>query len=467
MQTRRDQVQAQSYVLGRLTATLVMAEPEALENPHRRILVGTIAGTIIAALVVAGFAVVGFLHPGGANRWRAPETVVVEKETGSRYLLVGGALRPVLNYTSAVLLFGKRPAMVSVSSASLRSVPRGVPIGIVGAPDTLPGPTGLDGVAWTACAVSRRDQAGVLFTATTLAADRVPARRPLDDDHGIAARTPDGQTFLIWHGRRFQFTDSWLVRAFGYDVTPVTVEPSWLDQLPAGSDIGPVSVPGRGSPGPVVDGRATRIGQLFVARVVGTAERYFLLQRDGLSQLSPTGEAVMSSDPETAQSYGSEPVQPVELSAAALSALPTSQGPAMPADLPAEPPAVAPTAPDDQAWCTRRAGPDGQVQVVTATPVLAGASRVRGGTGISSTAQAADAVAIAPGVGGLVRLGRSGQANGSSYFLVTDAGIKYPLADASVAEKLGYPLERATTVPPALLALLPTGPVLDPNQAMS
>lgn len=463
MQSRRDQVQAQSYVLGRLTAALVMAEPEALENPHRRLLVGTVAGAIVAALAVAGFAVYGFLSPGGANGWRAPETVVVEKETGSRYILVNGALRPVLNYTSAVLLFGKRPAMVSVSAASLRSAPRGVPVGIVGAPDALPDPAALDGVAWTVCALASRDQAGALFTATTLAADRAPASRPLDDNHGIAAQTPNGQTFLIWRGRRFQFTRSWLVRAFGYDATPVTVEPSWLDQLPVGSDIGPMSVPERGTAGPVVDGQATKIGQLFVTHVVGTAQRYYLLQRDGLSELSATEVAVMSSDPETGQAYGSRPVEPTEMTASALSALPTSHQPTMPADLPDKPPAVAPTLPG-QAWCTRRAGSDGQVQV-TAEPLPVDPREVHGGIGISRTEQTAAAVAMAPGVGGLVRLGRPGQVNGSSYFLVTDAGVKYPLADASVAQPLGYPLERATTAPPALLALLPTGPVLDPNQA--
>src|SRR5258706_5114857 len=109
MQSRRDQVQAQSYVLGRLTAALVTAEPEALENPHRRILVGTVAGALVAALAVAGFAVLGFLRPGSASGWRAPGTVVVGKGTGSRHRPGNRGLRPVLNLTSPGLLFGKRP----------------------------------------------------------------------------------------------------------------------------------------------------------------------------------------------------------------------------------------------------------------------------------------------------------------------------------------------------------------------
>jgi type VII secretion protein EccB len=466
MQSRRDQVQAQSYVLGRLTSALVMAEPETQENPHRRILTATIAGTLITALVVAGFAVYGFIRPGGATSWREPGTLVVEKETGGRFVFVGGALLPVLNYTSAVLLFGKRPKVTAVSSASLRSVPRGGAVGIVGAPDTLPNPAGLRNAAWTVCALAERDQAGTLFTGTGLIIGSSPATAVLDVEHGLAARATTGETFLIWRGTRFALTRQWLARAFGYDVaSPVAVEPGWLDQLPVGSDVGPIDVPGRGEPGPVVDGRPTRIGQIFVASVVGggAAQRFYLLQRDGLSQLSATGAAVMSSDPETAAAYGSNPVEPIELTPASLAAMPISRQPTFSSDLPEAPPLAADAAGPDRAWCVRWVTGAADVQV-TAEP--APASTVAGhGVGTTRTEQNADVISVGPGVGGLARLGRPDQENGTSYFLVTDAGIKYPLASASVAEVLGYPPAGAATVPAELLALLPTGPLLQSDQA--
>jgi hypothetical protein len=78
---------------------------------------------------------------------------------------------------------------------------------------------------------------------------------------------------------------------------------------------------------------------------------------------------------------------------------------------------------------------------------------------ISRTRQSATAVLAAPGVGGLV--GRAGQAGGTSYFLVTDAGVKFPIGTAGAAKALGYSLDQARTVPATLLSLLPTGPVLD------
>ncbi|MFK3979264.1 type VII secretion protein EccB [Micromonospora sp. NPDC050397] len=463
MQSRRDQVQAQSYVLGRLTSALVAAEPEAPENPHRRLLVGTVAGVLVAALVVAGFTVYGFLRPGGATGWRKPGTVVVEKETGSRYVLVDGRLRPVLNYSSALLLFGQKPAVSTVSAASLRTVPRGASVGIVGAPDALPGPTALAGATWTVCAVAGRDDAGTLATATTLTVDRAPVGPPVGADQGIVARAPGGETFLVWRGRRFALTQTWLSRAFGYDAAPVQVEPGWLDQLPAGSDIGPLAVSGRGDPGPTIDGRPTRIGQLFVARVAGTAERHYLLRRDGLSQLTPTGVAVVSSDPETARAYGGQPVIPVELTAAALTGLPGSKEPVLPGDLPESPPAVAGAGPG-QVWCLHQGTANG-IELTAESPLPARGVAPGDGVGVTRTARTATAVAIAAGIGGLVRLGRPGQAPGTSYFVVTDAGIKYPLVNPSVAKALGYSTSAAVTVPPALLELLPTGPLLDPARA--
>ncbi|MFC5945599.1 type VII secretion protein EccB [Micromonospora harpali] len=87
---------------------------------------------------------------------------------------------------------------------------------------------------------------------------------------------------------------------------------------------------------------------------------------------------------------------------------------------------------------------------------------VRGGVGVTRTPRTADAVAVAPGLGGLLVAGRGGEP-GTGYYLVTDAGVKYPLAGGAVAERLGYPPANATVVSPDLIDLLPTGPTLDPR----
>lgn len=462
MTSRRDQAQAQSYVLGRLNSALVTGDPEAVEGPHRRILVGVIAGLLVSALAMAGFTVYGLLRPGGATAWRAPETLIVEKETGSRYILVAGALRPVRNYASAVLLLGAEMKVVSVSAASLRSAPRGMPIGIVGAPDSLPAPGALSGTAWSVCAMFARGEDGEPAPATTLAITRSSGGHPLAADRGLLTSTPAGQVFLVWRGHRFALTQDWVPQALGYDGSPLVVEPGWLNQLPAGPDIGPLTVPGRGTTGPTVDGVATRIGQVFVAPVIGSGTNHYLLHSDGLSRLSPTAAALVLADPRTADAYGAKPVAPIELTPAAVTQLPKSKESTLPAGAPETPPQ--PTSPSGETWCVHRAVPEDQVDV-TAGPTPPGLLLTRDGPGVRRTGQTAEAVAVAAGAGGVVRLARPGQAAGSQLFLVTDAGVSYPIANAAAAEALGYSPTAAVRISPELLALLPTGPTLDPNAA--
>ena len=49
---------------------------------------------------------------------------------------------------------------------------------------------------------------------------------------------------------------------------------------------------------------------------------------------------------------------------------------------------------------------------------------------------------------------------GAGLYLVTDDGAKYPVAGEAAAGALGLPVSAAVPVPADLLALLPTGPVL-------
>jgi type VII secretion protein EccB len=464
VQSRRDQVQAQSYVLGRLTSALISAKPEALENPNRRLVVGTVVGVLVAALVVAGFAVFGFLRPGGAKSWRAPGTLVVEKDTGTRYIFVGDRLRPVLNYSSALLLLGKRPKVVSVSRASLRGVAHGQPLGIVGAPDALPPASALDGAVWSVCALTGRDDAGATLTATTVVLARPPdplvSGGPLRMDQGVVVTVEHGGgTYLGWQGRRFRLAQPWLTAVFGVDDGGYPVRAGWLDTLPAGPDIAPVAVPGRGGAGPTIDGRPATVGQLMVARVAGTPDRHYVLQRDGLSRLTDLGYAIALSDPETAKAYPGGRVVPIELSAAAVARLPKSTHAAMPDEVPGSVPAIARPV---IAWCFQLGG-DGDT-LVDGFPV-GRRSAVQPGPAAAVTARTAAAVEVEPGVGGLVRVGRPDQAAGASYYLVTDVGIKYPIAGLPVVRLLGYRPEDAAAVPSTVLDLLPTGPLLDPQQA--
>src|SRR4051794_24224133 len=124
MQSRRDQVEAQSYLLSRLTGALVLADPDTVEPPTRRDSRGFLTGLMVALLAVGLVAVVVMFFGKGSTKWQQPNVLITSKTDGSRYLLVDGQLRPVLNLASARLV---RPNLspVSVNPNVLKNIPRG------------------------------------------------------------------------------------------------------------------------------------------------------------------------------------------------------------------------------------------------------------------------------------------------------------------------------------------------------
>src|SRR5215472_3240593 len=106
MQTRRDHVQAYHFAVSRMASALTGADPGAGEAPFRRGTFGLVLGAVLAGLAAAAALVIGFLDPAPAATWKQQQAIVVEKETGTRFIYLGGALHPTLNYTSARLLAG-------------------------------------------------------------------------------------------------------------------------------------------------------------------------------------------------------------------------------------------------------------------------------------------------------------------------------------------------------------------------
>jgi hypothetical protein len=77
----------------------------------------------------------------------------------------------------------------------------------------------------------------------------------------------------------------------------------------------------------------------------------------------------------------------------------------------------------------------------------------------------ADRVLVASGRAVLAQAVPTPEATGGSFHLVTDQGIRYPLAAPEVARMLGYNHTAAVRLPSTLLDRLPAGPALDPVAA--
>ncbi|PBC69616.1 type VII secretion protein EccB [Streptomyces sp. TLI_235] len=456
MQSKQDQLQAHLYVLGRVVSALTRGEPDAAETPMRRFTGAAVGGGVLALVLAAGAAVLGLVLPASGTAWQTSDTLVVEKETGTRYLLVDGVLHPVLNYTSARLLTGSQLQVKSVAQRALAVVPRGVPLGIPGAPDSLPQPGPDTGRQWTLCADPASGQAGTPVR-TTVALDNV---RPIGAPLGAGAlllEGPDGALYLAWHDHRLRVPDRAVLVALGYGGhQPWRVPAQWLAVLPSGPDLRAPAVPGRGADGPRVGGRATKVGQVLSVTTTGDGgpgASYFLVLQDGLAPVSALEAALLLGDPGSRGAYPDGRVTAVAVSSSDAAALALSGHSVDAAGLPATTPVLVEAAYGRaQAPCVRLLfGPGG-----TAASAVVGLADVPSAVGGASGEGRA---LVAPGGGLLAEApALSGDRRGAQY-LVSDLGVKYPLG-GDAASALGYNSNAPVAVPSALLDLLPTGPEL-------
>src|SRR4051812_10104368 len=104
-------------MMGRLSSALVQGDPSSAEIPGRRPLTGLLSGTLIAVLVVAGLAVYGWIVPGGSRAFTTAGAILVENETGNRYVYLDGALHATPNLTSAMLIQGRSAHVERISRA--------------------------------------------------------------------------------------------------------------------------------------------------------------------------------------------------------------------------------------------------------------------------------------------------------------------------------------------------------------
>ncbi|MER7473624.1 type VII secretion protein EccB, partial [Micromonospora sp. NPDC000018] len=154
MPSRQDQLHSYQFTVQRAVAALVMRETDPAQSPFRRLAGAALASVLVAAIGLGGFALYG-LFAGGGDTWRDPGAVIVEKESGARFVYREQKLHPVLNYASALLIIGAdRPKTVLVSRRAIDGVPRGLPLGIADAPDSLPAPGRLSTAPWTVCSLA-------------------------------------------------------------------------------------------------------------------------------------------------------------------------------------------------------------------------------------------------------------------------------------------------------------------------
>ncbi|WP_326841662.1 type VII secretion protein EccB [Streptomyces sp. NBC_01558] len=422
MQTRRDHVQAYQFAMGRLASALVSGDPGRGDSPTRRSALGSVFGVGVVVLLCAGFGVYGLISPVAKDDWRKDGAVVLEEDTGNRYVYAGGVLRPTRNYASALLIAGKRAAPRTLSAKSLAGVPHGGPVGIPGAPDTVPDASALTTGPWARCLPGT----GSRVVGQTLAfGPSAAALHPLPAGRQVLLTGPKNARYLLVRGVKHPVPDDSALIALGLDdQTPLSAAADWLTAVPTGAALDAPVPPGAGKPAGKVAGQAARVGQLFRTSAGGTEHRY-LLRSDGLVPVNATAYALLAARP------GAPEPRRVTQADIAVAEVSAERGPTD-----RIPDVGGARALDGGTVCLEHLS-DGRVRLT-----------------VSDVAERR--VALPAGAGVLAV-----PAGGGGQYLVTEQGVKYRIADDSAARALGLAdTKQRLTLPASALALLPDGPVL-------
>ncbi|HEY3869641.1 MAG TPA: type VII secretion protein EccB [Actinocrinis sp.] len=442
MQSRKDHLQAYQFSVGRLVRAVAAGDAGAGEVPFRRSNLGVQIGVAIGVLLSGGAVIFGLISPAASTAWKANGSIVVEKETGTRYVYLNGSLHPTANYASALLVAGQNNSAVQyVPRAQLAGVPVGGALGISGAPDDVPAASSLLPGTWAACLRSNGN----------IVLDLDPAGRtaagPQNQRVFVASTDPNNPAeYVVWDSVKYPLPDQDALPALGLgNQQPIAADPVWLDQLPTGAAIVPANIPDGGDTGRQVAGQSADIGTLFLTSV-GGANQYYVLLSDGLAPITATEAALFA-----VAGYAA----PAQVSPAAIAAVPASADHTLISRLPnfLSGPIYNATGPGGGSLCALQSSPGAaaNTQVVTEP---------------SATIGADPSVVVPAGDGMLVQPPAPSQSSSSgsstpAEFLITDSGERYWIDSSDAQSALGYSSVGAHTVPVAVLRLVAAGPALD------
>jgi type VII secretion protein EccB len=433
MQTRRDHVEAHRFATSRLTSAVVDGDPGRGQPPFRRASLGVVAGAIVAALLCGGFVIYGLIAPSPTS-WRQQDALIVDEQTGTRFIYLKGELHPTANYASAVLVAGQNAAVHDVSHGSLSGVPVGDTIGIAQAPQVLPSRL-LPGV-WAICLAPG---------ASRVVLDLAPGRHGTGSTDGrlMLVSGPGGKQYVLWDNIKYQVAERGALVALGLGTTaPVQAPGAWLAGIRSGPPLASPKIPHAGRPGQRVAGQPTPIGTVFEAVAAGS-DQYYVMLEGGLAPVSRTSAALLAASGRFGQVRHVSPAVIASAPAAADQFLLNDGLPDF----------LAGTAyqPTGTAFCIRQVSPGDTAGTTVVTDRAAA-----GATG----------VLVPVGAAMLVQPTSAGAGAGAQVtYLVTGTGLKYALASGDTAAALGYSGVTPQVMPASVLSLIPSGPVLSASAA--
>lgn len=444
MQTKKDHVHAYQSLVGRMSAALMLGDTNYSEPPARRALIGLVFGLVLALLIGVAFWVYGLINPGGSTVWKKPNVILVEKESGARFVYQRGLLVPVVNHASALLLQGAGAKVETISRASLRDLERGQPMGIDDAPDPVPAAGSLAGSHWLLCLprTGGVDVPGAGTMSMNLNPDALS--RPIGENEYLWVAAPNGQQYIIWADVKLRLTAPFVAVALGLGTGAAPVASSeWLAALPDGPEVGAAIIADEGRKKVRIGGTEHPVGTVFRQVVGNDKEHFAVLRADGLAPLSATEAALL-------RARSGDPA--IEIEAALIASSPRSSDDSLTRRIP-DLLAAKPVPVGDRAFCLRQQPQGANIvsQVVTA-------ERNHAWFGMNEEI----GPYLKPSTGVLAASMPAPTAAGAKpdRYLITDRGRKYRLADDEAIKALGFGGVTPVPVAAGVLAQIPNGPLL-------
>lgn len=451
MRTRREQMQAYRFVIRRIVAAVLSGEPETLDRPMRRLGISLFVSAMIAVLVFAGFGVYGLLTNPPSDPDEAGELIAV-RGGGPIFVAQDGVLHPVPNMASGRLILGDVEVR-EVSKDSLEDMPRGVPLGIPGAPFELPDSDDLLGLPWRVCSVP--PGLGETAPTTTVVIDHSLGGASSQTGPQALFVASGDEHYLLWNDMRLLVPDPDTAQvALQLTTDPPVVGEPLLNTISRGPDLQPPPVAGAGQP-------SDHLPDAEVGDLVTDGGQHYLVTEDGLGLVYDVTVGLLE-----AAGVEARPIRPAQASE-------LDRTDAEPEGFPETVPPEYPVA-DDPTICTAYHGEDNRplgtrIEVFESAPqqLATGAGAIPLTQTTLDTTPIAHQAVIAGGRGALVKeIPLAGQEplEGDTAYLITDQGARFPIVGDSV-EALGYGDVEPVGIPADLLALLPLGPTLSYEDA--
>ncbi|WP_082939656.1 type VII secretion protein EccB [Mycobacterium sp. 852014-50255_SCH5639931] len=221
------QVSGYRFLLRRVECALLGGNIHTLSAGSRAQTAALTIGCVLAAITVAGAALLALLRPRVALDGAQ---LVMGQESGALYVRVGDTWHPVMNLASARLIAAVAANPRPVPEADLARAKRGPLLGIPGAPNFIGDPLSADEAAWTICDA---DGAGAVATTVVVGrTDDAAAGQLSSGRAALVAPASGSPAYLLYDGKRavVDVADVGVVRALGLEGRkPRIVSPALLN----------------------------------------------------------------------------------------------------------------------------------------------------------------------------------------------------------------------------------------------